>query len=69
MAEDHAPNALGYDFVNVIRGRQYPDRAVANADSYPYFALAVYLSQVEWHSGKAREIGKHEEDTHATPGS
>lgn len=28
-----------------IKGKDSPDQAIMNADSYPYFAVAAYLSQ------------------------
>lgn len=50
--------------MNVVKGKDNPDQATMNADSYPYFAVAAYLSQVEWHSGVARKIGEREKDIH-----
>lgn len=61
FAEDNPPAALGYEFSSVSQGRQKPERALFNADTYPYFAVAAYLSQVEWHSGKAQKIGTGEQ--------
>ncbi|GLI80958.1 hypothetical protein PoHVEF18_009326 [Penicillium ochrochloron] len=63
-SEDGPPKGLGYFFVNVVKGKDNPDQATMNADSYPYFAVAAYLSQVEWHSGVARKIGEREKDIH-----
>lgn len=64
ITEDGPPAGLGYFFVNVAKGKDSPDQATMNADSYPYFAVAAYLSQVEWHSGVARKIGVREKDVH-----
>lgn len=61
FTEDNPPVALGYEFSSVSQGKQKPERALFNADTYPYFAVAAYLSQVEWHSGKAQKIGTGEQ--------
>lgn len=53
---DGVPNGLGYKHAKVIEGKNNPREALDNADTYPYFAVAAYLSQVEWHSGQAQEI-------------
>ncbi|KAJ5390524.1 uncharacterized protein N7496_001592 [Penicillium cataractarum] len=50
---DGPPVGLGYFFVSVAQGESKPDQAAMNADSYPYFAVAAYLSQVRWHTGIA----------------
>ncbi|OOQ86531.1 hypothetical protein PEBR_21144 [Penicillium brasilianum] len=52
-ADDGPPTGLGYFFENVAKGKDNPSQATMNADSYPYFAVAAYLSQVRWHTGIA----------------
>ncbi|KAJ5908048.1 hypothetical protein N7495_000730 [Penicillium taxi] len=54
---DSVDDALGYNFKNVEKGENHPLLALENADSYNFFAVAAYLSQVEWHTGVARPIG------------
>ncbi|KAB5560000.1 hypothetical protein GE09DRAFT_1285883 [Coniochaeta sp. 2T2.1] len=44
----------GYGFFNVIKLADKPELAVKNADSYSYFAAAVYCSRNNWSDGWAK---------------
>lgn len=55
-AENNLP--LGYGFANCANGKTHPDQAEENADTYAYFAMAMYLSQYDWHTGFARKLSE-----------
>lgn len=55
-AENKLP--LGYGFANCANGKTRPDQAEENADTYAYFAMAMYLSQYDWHTGFARKLSE-----------
>jgi hypothetical protein len=40
----------------VVKGETDSTNALENPDSYTYFAMAMYLSQYDWSTGKARKL-------------